>query len=72
MALTEQQRKENKAYTEGMALGARIEHKVAVQAVVTALLAILGKDPGDGPIDLGAAGTWFAGSGDHALAEKVS
>jgi hypothetical protein len=59
------------AFDDGMKLGARIEHNVAVTAVVTALLQILGKDPGDGPIDLGAAGTWFAGSGDHAQAHRV-
>jgi hypothetical protein len=45
-------------FDEGFQLGARVEHGVAVEAVVNALLNILGKDPGDGIIDLGAAGRW--------------
>ena len=60
------------AFDEGMRLGTRVEHRVAVQAIVTALLEVMGKDPGDGPINLGAAGTWFAGSGEHHLAELVT
>jgi hypothetical protein len=50
-------------WDEGVHLGARIEHKVALEAVANALLEILGKDAGDGIINLGAAGTWGKSSG---------
>jgi len=68
---TELRLERGKGFDQGMQLGARVEHEVAVRALATALLEVLGKDPGDGPIDLGAAGVWFAGSGDHAQAERV-
>lgn len=51
------------AFTGGMQLGAEVEHKVAVAAVANALLNILGKDAGDGIIDLGAAGRWACSDG---------
>jgi len=55
-------------FANGFQLGARVEHRVAVEAAVNALLAILGKDAGDGVIDLGAAGEWAHLNGRwHAL-----
>ena len=45
-------------FDEGFQLGAQVEHGHAVEAVANALLNILGKDAGDGIIDLGAAGRW--------------
>jgi hypothetical protein len=50
-------------FDEGFQLGAKVEHRVAVEAVATALLEILGKDAGDGIINLGAAGWWGKSSG---------
>ncbi|MES2156051.1 MAG: hypothetical protein V4510_13035 [bacterium] len=49
---------QREAFDEGFQQGARIEHAAAVAAAANALLNILGKDAGDGLIDLGAAGTW--------------
>ena len=45
------------AFDEGMQLGARVEHRVAVEALQQAALTVLGKDRGDGAIDLGALGS---------------
>lgn len=50
-------------FDKGMQLGARVEHRVAVEAVANALLNILGKDAGDGVISLGAAGDWLRKDG---------
>ena len=50
-------------FDEGFQLGARVEHRVAVEAVAGALLDILGKDAGDGIISLGTAGYWARESG---------
>jgi hypothetical protein len=57
------------AFGEGVQLGARVENRVAVQAIVTSLLTVLGKDRGDGVIDLGAAGRWYPAS-DGGMATK--
>lgn len=48
-----------KAHAEGMSLGASIENRIAISAIATAALAILGKDRADGIIDLGALGRWL-------------
>lgn len=56
-------------FDEGFQLGAKVEHRVAVEAVAGALLDILGKDAGDGVINLGAAGRWGKYTGRW---EKVS
>lgn len=45
------------AFDEGMKLGARVENRTAVQALQQAALTVLGKDRGDGAIDLGALGS---------------
>jgi hypothetical protein len=45
-------------FEEGLSLGHRVEHRVALEAVANALLDILGKDAADGAINLGAAGEW--------------
>ena len=58
-----------KGFTEGVDFGAQVENRVAVQAIVSSLLTVLGKDPGDGIIDLGAAGRWYPGA-DGGLATK--
>jgi hypothetical protein len=50
-------------FDEGFQLGAKVEHRVAVEAVANALLDILGKDAGDGYINLGAAGWWGKSNG---------
>ena len=50
---------ERGAFDDGFQLGAKVEHRVAVEAVVTAALHILGKDIGDGEIDLGSLGRWW-------------
>lgn len=49
-----------RAFGEGMQLGAKVEHQAAIEAIATAALHILCKDPGDGVIDLGALGKWYA------------
>lgn len=46
-------------YDAGMQLGAKVEHQVAVRAIATAALSILGKDAADGVINLGALGKWY-------------
>lgn len=46
-----------KAFDAGMQLGAKVEHRVAVEALQQAALTVLGKDRGDGAINLGALGT---------------
>jgi hypothetical protein len=51
------------AYSDGMNLGARVEHKAAVAAIAEAALHVLGQDRGDGATDLGRLGEWVAGSG---------
>jgi hypothetical protein len=58
----------NAPFDEGLQLGARIENRIAVQSIVTALLQVLGKDKGDGIINLGAAGRWYPGD-ESGLAE---
>ena len=47
------------AFDQGMQLGAKVEHGVAVEAIATAALHVLGKDVGDGEINLGALGSWW-------------
>jgi hypothetical protein len=59
----------SRAFDEGIQLGARVEHRYAVQAVATAALHVLGKDVGDGEINLGSLGTWWP-SFDMALGPK--
>ena len=49
--------KTREAFDAGMQLGAKVEHRVAVEAIQQAALTVLGKDRGDGAIDLGALGT---------------
>jgi len=51
--------KTREAFDAGMQLGAKVEHRVAVEAISTAMLHVLGKDVGDGEINLGAAGSWW-------------
>jgi hypothetical protein len=46
----------SEAFDSGMALGARVEHRVAVEALQQAALKVLGKDRGDGGINLGVLG----------------
>jgi hypothetical protein len=53
------------AYSDGMNLGAAVEHKAAVAAIAEAALHVLGQDRGDGVTDLGRLGEWVAGSGEH-------
>jgi len=57
-------------FDDGVQLGAKVEHDAAVAALADALLRVLGKDRGDGYIDLGAAGRWYPGA-DNGRAEKV-
>lgn len=66
----EHERELAEQWTDGMQFGAKVENKVALRAVVGALLVILGKDQGDGVIDLGAAGRWYpaADTGQPELA----
>lgn len=49
-------RERRDAFNDGLQLGSKVEHRVAVEALQVAALAILGKDRGDGAIDLGALG----------------
>lgn len=44
------------AFHEGLELGAKVEQRVAREALQQAVLRVLGKDRGDGAIDLGALG----------------
>lgn len=69
VVLRAERRAASSAFSEGMQLGSRIEHRVAVEAVVTAALHVLGKDVGDGEISLGALGTWWP-SFDTAIGPK--
>ena len=46
------------SFDEGFKLGAKVEYRAALEAAANALLDILGKDAGDGIINLGAAGHW--------------
>lgn len=48
------------AFDAGLQLGAQVEHKAAREAIARAALAVLGKDAGDGPVNLGALGEWTA------------
>jgi len=57
-------------FAEGMQLGAKIENRIAVQALVTALLKVIGDDQGDGYIDLGKVGTWFPGPDGGSATKK--
>ena len=52
----------SKDFDEGLALGSRVATRHATAAVAGALLDILGKDLGDGIINLGAAGYWRSDS----------
>jgi hypothetical protein len=45
------------SFDAGMQLGAKVEHRVAVEAIQQAALTVLGKDRGDGAIQLGALGS---------------
>lgn len=56
-------------FDEGFQLGARVEHGAAVAVVAGALLDILGKDAGDGIINLGAAGYWSRYGGEWEPAQ---
>lgn len=58
-------------FTEGMHFGSRIATKVAVQAIATAALNVLGKDGADGIIDLGALGGWHAADDGHGSVVAV-
>ncbi len=60
-----------KSFDEGFQLGASIAHESTVDIMADALLRVLGKDRGDGYIDLGAAGRWYPGT-DSERAERVS
>lgn len=51
---------QSRAFDEGVQIGARTEHNAARRAIAGAVLAILGKDRADGPVDLGALGVWAA------------
>lgn len=57
-------------FADGMQLGAKVENGVAVQALVTALLKVIGDDQGDGYIDLGKVGTWFPGPDGGSATKK--
>ncbi len=57
-------------FDKGMQLGAKVENGVAVQALVTALLRVIGDDQGDGFIDLGKVGTWYPGKDDSSAVKK--
>jgi hypothetical protein len=59
VVLRAEQRATSIGFADGMQLGAKIEHRVAVEAVATAALHVLGKDIGDGEIALGALGSWW-------------
>ena len=50
---------EHAAWMRGWDLGGSIERRVAEEAVTAAALRVLGKDRGDGIIDLGALGRWY-------------
>jgi len=69
VVLKAEQRATSKAFGEGMQLGAKVEHRVAVEALATAALHVLGKDVGDGEIHLGALGSWWP-SFDIAIGPK--
>jgi hypothetical protein len=47
---------QRESFGKGAQFGARVEQRVAVEALQQAALAVLGKDRGDGPINLGALG----------------
>ncbi len=59
------------AFDEGMQLGAQVEQRNAREALASAVLAVLGKDAGDGDIQLGALGTWRATLADGVGAREV-
>jgi hypothetical protein len=59
VVLRAEQRATSVGFADGMQLGAKIEHRVAVEAIATAALHVLGKDIGDGEIKLGALGSWW-------------
>lgn len=45
-------------FNAGVQFGGKVENRVAVEAIANSLLTVMGKDAGDGVIDLGAAGRW--------------
>lgn len=49
-----------KSFDNGMQLGSKLNQSHARQVMATAVLGMLGKDAGDGVIDLGTLGRWFA------------
>lgn len=57
-------RLERDAFDRGFQLAARVEQRAAELAAATLVLKVLGKDGGDGVIDLGALGKWSAGNSD--------
>lgn len=60
VVLKAEKRASSRAFSEGMQLGAKVEHRVAVEAIQQAALSVLGKDRGDGEINLGALGTAYS------------
>jgi hypothetical protein len=57
------------AFDKGFQLGAKIERRAVLEVTAGALLEVLGKDAGDGVIDLGAAGRWAKLHGRWVQAE---
>lgn len=60
LGLETSEEKEKIAFDQGLNLGSKIVHDEAVATIGQAVLRILGKDRGDGIIDLGALGEFIA------------